>query len=118
MERRRLAGFALILGLGALSGCVEPAPPQVAVAPIPLAAPPPVALVPVAVMPPPDGPAWAPAPRRHARIAHPVRVHHVVATRRWVRRHHPVAVYYSPWTPQCGSDVHPCNPQHTLAPVE
>ena len=49
MERRRLAGFALILGLGALSGCVEPPPPQVAVAPIPLAAPPPVALVPVAV---------------------------------------------------------------------
>ena len=118
MERRRLAGFALILGLGALSGCVEPPLAQVAVAPIPLAAPPPVALVPVAVMPPPDGPAWAPAPRRHVRTVHAVRVHHAVTTRHWVRRRHPIAVYYSPWSPQCGTDVHPCNPQHTSAPTQ
>jgi hypothetical protein len=113
MERRRLAGFGLALGLVALSGCVEaPAPGVVAVADLP---PPTVAMV--AVVPSPEAAVWVPPPRHHvAAVHHVATVHRAVATRHWVRRYHHAQAYYAPRTPQCGSDVRPCNPEHVETP--
>jgi|SRR5579863_2550541 len=97
-----------IIGL-ALSGCVPPPAPQVAVvtppAPLPVAVvePVPVALIPV--VPPPQS--WH---RRAARVMRPA-MHH-----RWVRRYSTVRVSYSP--AGCGSVVHPCDVEHDIVPIQ
>jgi hypothetical protein len=116
MKRTVLAGFGLVLGLAAMSGCVpQPAPPQVALvpeAPPPPPAPPPVALMPVAA------PVWVPTVRHHAaRVAHPMA--HVAAHHHWVRRYSSVRTSYAPaWSPQCGSVAHPCTVEHIAVPIE
>ena len=114
MERTRLAGFGLVLGLAALAGCVEPAPGVVAVGPV---GPPPIATT-VAVVPPPAEMVWVPPPRHRAVVHHVATVRPVVSTRHWVRRHHFVRLYQPLLTPHCGSDAHPCNPEHVEAPVQ
>jgi hypothetical protein len=123
MQRTRIAGLALALGLAALWGCAEPAPSSpVAVAPVP-ASPPAVAMAPGAAAPvllvPPTPPAPMP-PEQHrvAAVRHVVTVHHVVTARHWVRRYNTLAVAYSPWMPQCGSVDRPCSVQRLMAPVQ
>ncbi|HWD60166.1 MAG TPA: hypothetical protein VG308_17910 [Stellaceae bacterium] len=114
MKRLVPAGFALALGLAAIAGCVPPpaAPAEIAIMPPP-APPPPVALaVPVAV------PVEVPVVRHHpVHVAHfaPHRVVH----RHWVRRTTVMRTTYAPlWPPQCGSVSHPCNVDHTTAPIQ
>src|SRR5580704_17302533 len=97
MERRRLAGFGLALGLLALSGCVGAPPPQVALVPAPMAASAPVVLTPVPLALPPAEPDGVPVARHHAaRIVHPVDRH------RWVHRYVARAYFPPASTPQCG----------------
>ena len=114
MERTRLAGFGLVLGLTALAGCAEPAPGVVAMAPV---APPSIATI-VAVEPPPAEAVWVPPPKHHAVVHHVATARHAVTTRHWVRRHHFARLYYPLPTPHCGSDAHPCNREHVEAPVQ
>jgi hypothetical protein len=108
MKLIRLAGFGLVLAVVALSGCVQPPTPQVAVAPAPVAVPPPVPPPLVALMPPP-------APPRHhvVRVAHPVIHHH------WMHRYYSAGAYYAPaWSPRCGSIAHPCTAEHVTVPIQ
>jgi hypothetical protein len=114
MQPKGLAGFCLVLGLAALSGCAGPPPPQVVVAPAPAASPSPAASAPIALLPPPEEAVRVPAVRHHA-----VTVVHPVIHRYWTQKHYAARVYYSPpGTPQCGSGAHPCSVAHIVVPVD
>ena len=121
MNRGRLAGLGLTLGLVALFGCGPPSAPQATVAPAPVAAvlpppptpvarssPPPSPRVAVAVPPPP--PVWVPPAPPAPSAAHVVIHHH-----RWVRRYAMRTDYFGP---ACGSDAHPCSVFHTVVPIQ
>lgn len=109
-QRKRIMNgkiFGIAIGFLTLSGCVPPAPAPVAVAPpaavavVPAAAP--VALVPT------------PAPPVHRHVAavphrHPAQRHHAAHAAREAR--------YVPAQPGCGTTAHPCNVEHTTAPVQ
>lgn len=112
MKLRQLAGFVLVLGLVAVSGCVQPPPPAPAAA-APVAPPPPVPAAPVALVPPPAAP--VPMARHHVATVHHVVVHHVAAQRHWGKRYHAVAVYAPPG---CGADFHPCNEESVVVPIK
>ena len=100
MKRYFLGCFGLAIGAAVLAGC---APVVVAIAP-----PPPPAVA-VAAAPA----VWVPSATHRA-----VTVRHVVTRRHWVSRGHSVGWYHSSVVSGCGSDVHPCNPQHITVPIE